>query len=911
MSFNRTLPVLPPLLPSRRHPQHLGSVNQPIAHDQHSFRSKTPSMVNESENTHLDVDMDVERREPRDSPLKIPTGVQGEQGEASSSPAQAMDVDEGTLTQPERSSSAMSSSSNVSQQYATQVVPSMSKGASGWPGEASQVCLCQPDPKIPRPRNGKLTSFIFPFASISSYGDHSLTSGFLYTAFILYRQHNQASIVAANPQLHNPEISKVIGELWQMCSPEEKAHWKALAEEEKSRHKKQYPGYRYQPKPKRLGGNGDNTSAKGARDGGGADGDAPCPRCGGRAMPTSSTAMLSGSSGGSGSGGFGMSNMHLASPPHAAVHSPPPPGQSTHYLKRSATVSGPHPAPILGSDHAQPHPSIPVHHQQGSRKYAHYPAPIQTTVAMPSPGYAPTPVVRSSGGTEYQYHHRQRSTRAAPGPQLQSPDTKRRRMIQGQQQPPPQALVHHATVPHPGIPAYGQPMPRTPYPHGAFPPPPPGSVGVGPMITPVPPGARRQSLPRADVLPYHHQHHHRGGSIISPSPTVATFAMGPPPPPAAVGTNAHASSGQRGSIVSAASGGERVTLPPLQLASPRQGSHHPSAAPLNSPPPPMTAIRTTGERASSSATAAPTSGATIPILKKLNTLASLTRSLSTTIEGEERKRGVIIAIEGESPQAVTQLSNALQNLLSLSTNATSGGDTNTGATVVKVFGSVDGIAERIVEGPVGWMGVVQEYHGIMKEVVQFVTAPSSEVRVAQPESMGDKPVAPQATEVGSVNDGSTSTGTGTATKAQGLDGTTIATAKDTPPLSPKTTSHLSSPSDFSSSLRIALLPTSLLSLTNLASSIEAPSRGFTIPGHWGWFASLWKGMVGADLSVVLTDSGGSGNEVEVREEVKAIFVRSGGNGDGGENGSKGLGTVGEGTVRRVGFEVGEWVRGWW
>ena len=910
MSFNRTLPVLPPLLPSRRHPEHPGSATQPIAYDQHHFIDKTPRMVNESEHAHPAVDMDVERGEPRDSPSKIPTEVQREQGEASSSPAQAMDIDEGTPTRPERSSSAMSSSSNVSQQYATQVVPSMSRGASGWPGEASQVCLCQPDPKIPRPRNGKLTPFMFPVTSISVYGDHPLTRGFPFIAFILYRQHNQASIVAANPQLHNPEISKVIGELWQMCSPEEKAHWKALAEEEKSRHKKQYPGYRYQPKPKRLGGNGDNTSVKGARDGGGADSDAPCPRCGGRAMPTSSTAMLSGSSGGSGSGGFGMSNMHLASPPSAAVLSPPPPGQPTHYLKRSATVSGPHPVPILGSNQAQPHPSVPVHHQQGGRKYAHYPAPIQTTVAMASPGYAPTPVVRSSGGTEYQQHLRQRSTRAAPGPQLQSPDTKRRRMIQGQQQPPPQALVYHATVPHPGMPAYGQPMPRTPYPHAGFPPPPPGSVSVGPMITPVPPGARRQSLPRADVLPYHHQHHQRGGSIISPSPTMATFAMGPPPPPAAAAINTHASSAHRGSIVSAASGGERVTLPPLQLASPRQGSHHASGAPLNSPPPPTTAIRATGEIAFSSVTAAPTPAATIPILKKLNTLASLTQSLSTTTEGEERKRGVIIAVEAESPQAVTQLSNALQNMLSLSNNATSGGNINTGATVVKVFGSVEGIAERIVEGPVGWMGVVQEYHGIMKEVVQFVTVPSSEGRSAQPERIGEKPLASQATERGSSDESSTSTGIGTATKAQGLDSTTNSTAKDTPPLSPKTTPQPSSHSGVSSSLRIALLPTSLLSLTNLASSIEAPSKGYTITGHWGWFATLWKGMVGADLSVVLTENGGSGNEVEVREEVKAIFVRIGGNGDGGEDGNKGLGTVGEGTVRRVGFEVGEWVRGW-
>ncbi|KXL43134.1 hypothetical protein M433DRAFT_162477 [Acidomyces richmondensis BFW] len=85
---------------------------------------------------------------------------------------------------------------------------------------AIHVCICQPEPKIPRPRN----------------------------AFILYRQHNQANVVAQNPGLANPDISKIIGEQWQNQPPEVKNKWKALAEEEKLRHQQQYPTYRYQPK---------------------------------------------------------------------------------------------------------------------------------------------------------------------------------------------------------------------------------------------------------------------------------------------------------------------------------------------------------------------------------------------------------------------------------------------------------------------------------------------------------------------------------------------------------------------------------------------------------------------------------------------------------------------------------------
>ncbi|KAL2073569.1 hypothetical protein VTL71DRAFT_10895 [Oculimacula yallundae] len=118
-----------------------------------------------------------------------------------------------------------------------------------------QVCLCQPDPKIPRPRN----------------------------AFILYRQHYQAQVVIQNPGLANPEISKIIGEQWREQAPEIKNEWKRLAEEEKQRHQRQYPGYRYQPR--RAG------KLNGLRPISSISGDDPirCPKCNGRYISTPST----------------------------------------------------------------------------------------------------------------------------------------------------------------------------------------------------------------------------------------------------------------------------------------------------------------------------------------------------------------------------------------------------------------------------------------------------------------------------------------------------------------------------------------------------------------------------------------------------------------------------------------------
>ncbi|MCJ1472092.1 hypothetical protein MMC13_000739 [Lambiella insularis] len=116
---------------------------------------------------------------------------------------------------------------------------------------ARQVCLCQPDPKIRRPRN----------------------------AFILYRQHYQASVVAEHPGLANPEISKIIGNHWRDSSKETRNHWKLLAEEEKVRHQRQYPDYRYQPR--RHGRNSvTNAAVSNSLE------SARCAKCGGRSMAT-------------------------------------------------------------------------------------------------------------------------------------------------------------------------------------------------------------------------------------------------------------------------------------------------------------------------------------------------------------------------------------------------------------------------------------------------------------------------------------------------------------------------------------------------------------------------------------------------------------------------------------------------
>lgn len=49
-------------------------------------------------------------------------------------------------------------------------------------------------------------------------------------AFLLFRQHSQRDVSAQNPGMPNPQISQIIGEMWQSLSKESKQEWKDLAE---------------------------------------------------------------------------------------------------------------------------------------------------------------------------------------------------------------------------------------------------------------------------------------------------------------------------------------------------------------------------------------------------------------------------------------------------------------------------------------------------------------------------------------------------------------------------------------------------------------------------------------------------------------------------------------------------------
>lgn len=93
-------------------------------------------------------------------------------------------------------------------------------------------------------------------------------------------------MVAHHPGLPNPEISKIIGDQWKNEHSDVKAQWNRLAEEEKLRHKRQFPDYRYQP---RRGGNKGVPPRLTTSSGGPGQDPGRCPKCRGRYIATPRT----------------------------------------------------------------------------------------------------------------------------------------------------------------------------------------------------------------------------------------------------------------------------------------------------------------------------------------------------------------------------------------------------------------------------------------------------------------------------------------------------------------------------------------------------------------------------------------------------------------------------------------------
>lgn len=117
-----------------------------------------------------------------------------------------------------------------------------------------------------------------------------------------------------------------------------------------------------------------------------------------------------------------------------------------------------------------------------------------------------------------------------------------------------------------------------------------------------------------------------------------------------------------------------------------------------------------------------------------------------------------------------------------------------------------------------------------------------------------------------------------------------------------TSANTAPASQDSKTLPIALVPNGFSLTTSDAYALRTPINDSYAPvDHWQWMATLWRGIVGPDLTVYVTRAGreemSKFGGVEIRGDCAAIIVRI-----------PETGKMDEKTARRLGFEVVEFVR---
>ncbi|KAI0156533.1 hypothetical protein GGR57DRAFT_463713 [Xylariaceae sp. FL1272] len=622
---------------------------------------------------------------------------------------------------------------------------------------------------------------------------------FASTAFILYRQAWQAHFAAQHPGLANPEISKLIGEKWREQPEDVKNTWKQLAEEEKIRHQRQYPGYRYQP---RRGG----KNATGRPSSSGGDNPGHCPKCGGRYIATPRTPSTS----------FEVAS---PSPPKRTLNMQPYMASSrmeADYPRQGSMSAGPLSVDPHGRRYTQPHM------RDIDEDY-----PIMSPMAAPLSGGIPPP-----------------------------PSAKRPRYngMMGYGGP---ASPHMAYAPDPRF-------PQRPSVNG----PPMSSTGYGPEhLAGPPPGQIR----RPPAHPNHPGYPH----------------MQPPPPPRSMSYQQMPTPNRPNSGFD-----ESLRLPPLQTpvqeTSPMvvdAGSRHPMR-PAQPPPQPTGLGIMNGGPVRQPPPPAPPSPMPQkwPFLLKLEVLRSISPPLRPPGAGGPvfETRGPIIAVEGAPTVTLKEVATVIERALSVSAefavkvwsedtstaiahsspepHASADGNGNEATPKDSNNANNNGAVQRkqpsFISPIANYVARMLKWHKTSEDLIRYITS------------------CPQSGDGASSAANNNNNNTNTPTK-----------------------------------LPVAILSDgySLTFSDKYASALHV-NDAYRQDDHWQWVATLWRGVVGADLTVyvkkaVAPEDTQGNNCVEMAAPGVMVLRLP-------EHGAPGRGMViDEKLERRLGFEIAEWVRG--
>jgi HMG box factor, other len=362
----------------------------------------------------------------------------------------------------------------------------------------------------------------------------------------------------------------------------------------------------------------------------------------------------------------------------------------------------------------------------------------------------------------------------------------------------------------------------------------------------------------------------------------------------------------------------------------------------------------------------------IPALNKIKFLTQISPSLANPSIASPpfEIRGAILAVEGLDPASVWNMTNSLAEQLERDEKF-----------AVRIFGGPDpyefirksrGVSDDILMTMETFLGVISQWHRISKEMVEYITtkpkqiefkrteleqrvenhdtvmtearaerAPESAISPMTMTKAADLPLAspmPQLpTSAPSKTDEALNMPASILPERTSPRRTPptpppqpprvqspphSATKQNPPPTSVALTHsrHTSTSHETQTLIPIALIPHYQLTTVDSSAIVLPITDAYSPLSHWQWLATLWRGCVGPDVSVVVEDvseatnprssmSVGPGTEamaaegVEVRlQDARAIVVRLG---------LDARVLEGEGwdkAKRRVGFEVEEFLR---
>ena len=400
---------------------------------------------------------------------------------------------------------------------------------------------------------------------------------------------------------------------------------------------------------------------------------------------------------------------------------------------------------------------------------------------------------------------------------------------------------------------------------------------------------RRDSLPPPNFLPHPHNGPHNGklGN--------GGFAMAPPPRP-----HPHPHPHPDPSL----------TLPPIQ-------TH-------------LATLREHEAGGNSQAKSLQGMVMSISPLNKIRVLSKISPPLAAPgpLSPKYATRGVAIAIDGQDEAAIKAITAYLVKELSennvvkifelddIEENAPK--KKRSSSTANSGGGKVEAESDRTYDA---YLALTRRYHALSSSVIAFLTtAPTS------PTTTSPQPLAPD-----DDSDSPISPKTIPKPKTRSAAAFKRANAHQSPEEQARTAAQLKG-------LPIALLPRWALTHADLYACSLPITDAYAPIDHWQWMATLWRGIVGADITVAVRSAQVPAETPTTAEMVKtAAATGSGSAGSAkasvGSAGGKGVGAVvgqavdvrledaraivlralegggvPEGSLRRVGFEVGEWIR---